>query len=197
MSCTQWLTKLGFSQVSRERFWDLIILATLNVHPDLAPANLLAIVLQEGFLKSRENSKVGLANVGLSEMYAEPAKMYIEAHRGEVRMREGVEEILISDNKVVGVDRSGIGHMVGLGVRHGQKAGDAQQQDAEGETTQQARLRSQQSRGRSGHLVNLPRPRRNDRGRRRNRGHHPRCGCRLQRRGPLSSVQCDAHADDL
>lgn len=103
LSCTEWLTKLGFSKISRDRFWDLIILATLNVHPDLAPANLLAIVLQEGFLKSRENSKVGLANVGLSEMYAEPSKMYIEAHRGEVRMREGVEEVLVVDDRVIGV----------------------------------------------------------------------------------------------
>jgi squalene-associated FAD-dependent desaturase len=103
LSCTQWLTMMGFSKISRERFWDLIILATLNVHPDLAPANLLAVVLQEGFLKSRENSKVGLANVGLSDMYAEPSKMYIEAHRGEVRMREGVEEVLVVDDKVIGV----------------------------------------------------------------------------------------------
>jgi len=102
-SCTQWLSEMGFSKVSRERFWDLIILATLNVDPDLAPANLLAVVLQEGFLKSRENSRVGLANVGLSDLYANPAKVYIEAHRGEVRTREGVEEILIENDQVMGV----------------------------------------------------------------------------------------------
>jgi squalene-associated FAD-dependent desaturase len=103
ISCTQWLTSLGFSKISRERFWDLIILATLNVHPDLAPANLLAVVLEQGFLSSKENSRVGLSNVGLSDLYANPAKVYIEAHRGEVRIREGVEEVLISNDRVVGV----------------------------------------------------------------------------------------------
>jgi squalene-associated FAD-dependent desaturase len=103
ISCTQWLTSMGFSKASREKFWDLIILATLNIHPDEAPANLLAVVLQEGFLKSRENSRVGLANVGLSDLYANPAKLYIEAHRGEVRTREGVEEVLIENDEVKGV----------------------------------------------------------------------------------------------
>ncbi|MCC7460485.1 MAG: FAD-dependent oxidoreductase [Proteobacteria bacterium] len=103
MSCTEWLSSMGFSKESREKFWDLIILATLNIHPDEAPANLLAVVLQRGFLDSRESSRVGLANVGLSDMYANPAKVYIEAHRGEVRTREGVEEVLISQDQVVGV----------------------------------------------------------------------------------------------
>lgn len=103
LSCSQWLTLLGFSKVSRERFWDLIILATLNAHPDHAPAHLLAVVLQEGFLKSRKNSRVGLANVGLSDMYANPSKTYIEAHRGEVRMKQGVEEVLMKNDQVYGV----------------------------------------------------------------------------------------------
>ncbi|MEZ4845905.1 MAG: FAD-dependent oxidoreductase [Bdellovibrionota bacterium] len=93
----------GVFKASREKFWDLIILATLNIDPDQAPANLLAVVLQEGFLKSRENSRVGLANVGLSDMYANPAKVYIEAHRGEVRSREGVDEVLIEGDQVQGV----------------------------------------------------------------------------------------------
>lgn len=103
ISCTQWLESMGFSKVSRDRFWDLIVLATLNVHPDLAPANLLAVVLKEGFLTSRENSRIGLANVGLSDMYANPSKVYVEAHRGEVRMREGVQEVLIDGDHVKGV----------------------------------------------------------------------------------------------
>lgn len=93
ISCSTWLNSLKQSENSRKKFWDLIILATLNISPDLAPANLLAIVLKEGFLSSKKASRVGLSKVGLTELYAEPSQKYIERQGGEVWMNQTVTEI--------------------------------------------------------------------------------------------------------
>jgi hydroxysqualene dehydroxylase len=102
-SVTQWLTSLGQSQLSRDRFWDLLTLATLNINPDQAPADLLAVVLKEGFLASAKASRVGLASVGLSELHANPSKRYIEARGGEVRLRTAVKELVVKDRVALGV----------------------------------------------------------------------------------------------
>ena len=103
MSCTTWLEALKQSRDTREKFWDLVILATINVHPDIAPANLLQVVMKQGFLSSKKASRVGLSTVGLSDLYANPSKTFIEDLGGEVRINQTVDEILMMDGKVLGV----------------------------------------------------------------------------------------------
>lgn len=102
-SVTQWLTQLGQSSESRRRFWDLLTLATLNIAPDQAPAELLAVVLQRAFLGSRDASTTGLATVGLTQLHGEPAQEYISKRGGEVRVRTSVKEILFQPNAAYGV----------------------------------------------------------------------------------------------
>jgi squalene-associated FAD-dependent desaturase len=100
ISCTTWLDSLGQSENSRKKFWDLVILATLNISPDKAPANLLAVVLKQGFLSSKKASRVGLASVGLSELYADPSRNFIEKYGGEVQINKTVEEIRFENDGV-------------------------------------------------------------------------------------------------
>lgn len=107
ISCSSWLTSLGQSKETRDKFWDLVILATLNISPDLAPANLLQIVMQKGFMASTRASRVGLSKVGLSDLYANPSKTYLEERGCEVRINQTVEEILFVGDAVSGVEIHG------------------------------------------------------------------------------------------
>jgi uncharacterized protein with NAD-binding domain and iron-sulfur cluster len=103
VSVDDWLTRLGQSRASRDRFWDLLTLATLNIDPHRAPADLLAVVLRNGFLQSREASAVGLASVGLTELHGEPARRFIEERGGEVRTKANVRTLEIRENRACGV----------------------------------------------------------------------------------------------
>lgn len=103
ISCDKWLNSLNQSRESREKFWDLIILATLNVSPEEAPANLLHVVMNQGFFASKKASRVGLAKVGLSDLYAYPSKSFIEKRGGLVLTNQTVDEIWIENEKVMGV----------------------------------------------------------------------------------------------
>lgn len=103
ISCSTWLGSLNQSKETCDKFWDLVILATLNISPDKAPANLLQVVMQKGFMASTKASRVGLAKVGLSDLYANPAMTYLEKKGSAVRNNQTVEQILIKAGKVWGV----------------------------------------------------------------------------------------------
>jgi len=104
ISVNEWLHQLGQSQVARARFWNPITLATINVSPDRAPAELLAIVLRQGFLASPEASAVGLATVGLSDLHGKPSQKFIMQRRGDVRIKTAVKRILFQEKDVQGVE---------------------------------------------------------------------------------------------
>lgn len=100
ISVRQWLNELGQTKRMQERFWDLIALATLNETPDRASADMFARVLEQGFLHSRQDSTMVVSRVGLSEMYTEQARNFIEARGGEVRVNATVEQIEFEGNRV-------------------------------------------------------------------------------------------------
>jgi hydroxysqualene dehydroxylase len=51
----EWLNELGQSQNMQTRFWDLMALATLNESPDIASADMFARVLEQGFLRTKQD----------------------------------------------------------------------------------------------------------------------------------------------
>lgn len=104
VSVADWLEELGQTKDAKERFWNLLTLATLNVSPDKAPAELLAVVLRKGFLSSSKDSSVGLSNVGLSELHGDPSKKFIEKMHGQVRIRTTVKKILWNGSETEGVE---------------------------------------------------------------------------------------------
>jgi len=85
-SCTfvEWLRRHGQGAAVVERFWDFLILPTLNCRAAEASARDALFVLQEGFLKSPRAAAIGLSRVGLSELHVEPAVRYIEERGGRV-----------------------------------------------------------------------------------------------------------------
>lgn len=102
-SVQDWLKELSQSDATIERFWDPLVLATLNIESKLAPAHLLAVVLDQGFMQKRSDSFVGLSRVGLTELIGVPAKTYLESRHGEVRLRQRVQKLLFSQGLATGV----------------------------------------------------------------------------------------------
>jgi squalene-associated FAD-dependent desaturase len=80
----QWLDRNGQTPRLREMLWDPLALAALNQPAEIAAAPLFARVLAEMFGEPGAAALV-LPTRPLHEMYAEPARAFIEAHGGAVR----------------------------------------------------------------------------------------------------------------
>jgi len=80
-----WLIRNGQTAAIREMLWNPLALAALNQQPEHAGAPAFARVLGEMFGGDASASAIALPTTPLNVMYAEPARQYIESHRGEVR----------------------------------------------------------------------------------------------------------------
>jgi len=98
-----WLAALGQSSESRRRFWDPLALAVLNEDPDVASAAGLAVVLRRAAQAGAGGAVVGLARVGLSDLYADPAVHWLRSRGSDVRTRCPARRLLIAGDRVVGV----------------------------------------------------------------------------------------------
>jgi squalene-associated FAD-dependent desaturase len=79
-----WLIRNGQTPRLREMLWVPLALAALNQPPDLAAAPVFARVLAEMF-DSGGGAAIGVPTKPLDQMYAEPARAYVEARGGSVR----------------------------------------------------------------------------------------------------------------
>lgn len=80
-----WLIRNGQTAAARRLLWNPLALAALNQPPEQAAAPLFARVLAEMFGRDRRAAAIALPVRPLHLMYAEPARAYIERHRGTVR----------------------------------------------------------------------------------------------------------------
>lgn len=94
ISCEQWLALWNQSEESIQSFWEPLILATLNERPSIASAQMLAVVLRDALLKSKQDSLMLWSKVGLSDLYTEAAPRFIENLGGKVHARRGVQRIV-------------------------------------------------------------------------------------------------------
>ena len=79
-----WLIRNGQTARLRELLWDPLALAALNQPPDQAAAPVFARVLAEAFGSDARAAAIALPTLPLTQMYAEPARRYIEARGGQV-----------------------------------------------------------------------------------------------------------------
>ncbi|HKY31222.1 MAG TPA: hydroxysqualene dehydroxylase HpnE [Candidatus Polarisedimenticolia bacterium] len=95
-----WLDRLGQTPELRRRLWHPLAVATLNAPPEEAPASLLARVLKEAFLAGRGASALGVAAVGLSGLYAEPACRWLEQRGARVLTGSPVAHLVTEGGRV-------------------------------------------------------------------------------------------------
>ena len=82
----EWLINNGQTARIREMLWEPLALAALNQSVRVAAAPPFVAVLAQMFGAGPRDASLALPTVPLDQMYAEPARRFIEAHGGEVRI---------------------------------------------------------------------------------------------------------------
>jgi hydroxysqualene dehydroxylase len=100
---TDWLVAHRQSDELCRWLWRPLAIAALNQSPDVAAAAPFVRVLAELFGPKVEDSSVGLATVPLDELYAEPARRFVEAHGGRVLTRTPAAVVTGDDGRVAAV----------------------------------------------------------------------------------------------
>ena len=106
ITVARWLQDRGQSQRLTEWLWEPLALAALNQSPDEALATPFVRVLAEMFGPDRSASAIALPLRPLHEMYAEPARAFIERSGGDVRVG-ALARIAIGEGRVAGVEVRG------------------------------------------------------------------------------------------
>jgi hydroxysqualene dehydroxylase len=101
-----WLTRHGQRGRLRDWLWEPLAVAALNQAPDEAAAAPFIRVLAEMFGARREDASLVLPLTPLHEMYALPARRYLEARGGEVRLN-ALARVRVESGRVAGVDVRG------------------------------------------------------------------------------------------
>lgn len=101
-----WLIRNGQTPRIREMLWDPLALAALNQPSRVAAAPVFARVLAEMFGSDPKGAAIALPAVPLDQMYAEPAREYIEAHGGVVRTGTAAK-VRVENDSVISVEAAG------------------------------------------------------------------------------------------
>ncbi len=98
-----WLDSLGQSPETKRSFWEPLAVAVMNENIGNASALVFTRALRTAFLSGSRGSALAIPTVGLSELYVEPARAYIENHGGVVRCGADVTGSVAEGGKVSGV----------------------------------------------------------------------------------------------
>ena len=90
----QWLIHNGQTARLREMLWEPLALAALNQSVREAAAPPFARVLADMFGGEPRDAALGLPSVPLDELFAEPARRFVEARGGEVRIGAAAKVVL-------------------------------------------------------------------------------------------------------
>jgi squalene-associated FAD-dependent desaturase len=101
VSFLEWLQKQGQSPAAVQRFWNLIILPTLNDGVQAVSAFMAFMVFQEALLAGRRTGTVGYARVGLTSLISDAAAARLE-RGGILLLGQGVERLQVEGGRVTG-----------------------------------------------------------------------------------------------
>lgn len=102
----EWLIAHGQAPRLIALFWEPLALAALNQPIDSAAADTFIEILRRVFGPEAERAALVLPAVPLDELYAEPARAWLQARGSEVRTR-AVARVVVEHDRVVGVDVRG------------------------------------------------------------------------------------------
>jgi squalene-associated FAD-dependent desaturase len=97
-----WLHRMRQTPDAIERFWRVVLVSALDEELSRMDARYGIDVFWKAFLGSREGHRVGIPSVPLAELY-EGCSEAIVRKGGEVRLRCGVREIHMRENRFAGV----------------------------------------------------------------------------------------------
>lgn len=103
LTVAELLGRLGQTANARASFWNPVAVATLNESPERAAAAPFVEVLARAFFGSRADSQFVLPGVGLSDLYTDDARRWVEARGGRVECRATVAGLELRDDRVAAV----------------------------------------------------------------------------------------------
>ncbi|MSQ11609.1 MAG: FAD-dependent oxidoreductase [Dehalococcoidia bacterium] len=110
-SFKDWLLARGERPRSIQRFWNLIILPTLNDDVGAVSAAMGIMVFQEALLHGKHGGEIGYSRVGLTALVSDPAKAVFERAGGRLLLGQGAVRLGLREGRVDAVELSG-GHRV-------------------------------------------------------------------------------------
>jgi len=119
LTVEQWLDATGQPPETRRRLWHPLAIAALNEEPARASAAMLLPVVREALLGGADGARLGIARVGLSDLYAEPAARYLKGHGCDLRLRTPVRGLLMESGRCCGVRLADGGSLAGGAVISG------------------------------------------------------------------------------
>jgi len=103
-SMGSWLRENGQSDRSIRRFWNTLIVSTLNAGADRVSAASGLFVLKNGLLASRNAGRIGVANRGQTPFYVDPLVDGIRERGGRIRFGASVRGLRYEENRCAGVE---------------------------------------------------------------------------------------------
>lgn len=103
LTVREWLTSLGISRTFQTRFFDPAAIGILNDKPEVASAAGFVQALREMFFTGRDSSRFALAKTGLSDLYADAARDFIERRGGKVLSTAKAAGLIEENGRVTGV----------------------------------------------------------------------------------------------
>ncbi|MBC8124747.1 MAG: FAD-dependent oxidoreductase [Candidatus Kapabacteria bacterium] len=105
LTCSEFLRAHGQTADAVKRFWEPVVLATINAPLSTASAELLVVVMRLAFLGPREDSQILIPTVGLSQLIS-PFRKWLEDRGGSCTTGTSVETLEIVEGKVRSVQLS-------------------------------------------------------------------------------------------
>jgi squalene-associated FAD-dependent desaturase len=103
MTIDAWLDSLGQSAETKRSFWEPLAVAIMNEHIGIASALVFVRALRTAFLSGAHGAALAIPTVGLSDLYVEPARAFIERHGGVVRCGADVAASVMEERTVARV----------------------------------------------------------------------------------------------
>ncbi len=91
------------SSRARKYLWDPIVIATMNERPEKAAAQPFAEVLARAFFASRTDSQFVFSQVGLSDLYVQPALRFLQQHGTRVLTQAVASELVVQNGRAKAV----------------------------------------------------------------------------------------------
>lgn len=98
-----WLRRHGQNDETISRFWNLITLPALNDDITAVSADAGLMLFQVALLGAPENAAIGYPVVGLSRLAGDAANSFITRNGGTVRTAADVAELLVEEDRCIGV----------------------------------------------------------------------------------------------
>lgn len=104
MNFAEWLAEHRQPANVVERFWWVVLVSALSESLDRVSVAAARKVFVDGFLANRHGWEVWLPTLPLDELYSGQLTEWLTSHRVEVRLKSGVERLVLENDHVVAVD---------------------------------------------------------------------------------------------